>query len=97
MASLQCKCGERMANTDEQNPYELVVIHNPLAWQIVEDCDTISFLDGMDEAWKQTGLEYWYCPECRRVSVVRTSTGQVITRYMVEEDISEEEPPKDDK
>lgn len=82
MARLMCSCGAGLSNSNAPSNNVLYVFAKP-------DVDDVLFSDANITLYDfETGIEddfeFWYCPKCKRVSVVENVPGgRVVERYSV--------------
>lgn len=82
MARLMCSCGAGLSNSDvPSNNVLYVFAKSDVDGAILSDANITlyDFETGIEDAF-----EYWYCPNCKRVSVVENiPAGKVVGRYSV--------------
>ena len=79
MASMMCKCGDRLSNSAIPNDVQLWVYTDKEMDYILTE-DTI-------ESWKFPSPTYdvWMCPRCERVYVINKDDYKTIKVYCLEQ------------
>ena len=90
MARLMCSCGTGLSNSDVPSKNILYVFAKSDVDEAILSDANITLYDfetGIEDA-----VEYWYCPNCKRVSVVENvPDGKVVGRYSVSSSCEETE------
>jgi hypothetical protein len=80
MASVYCKCGDRLNNVEAPNDVEWRV-YSDREWDEITNCNTI------DPVYIPfPNIEVWRCPKCERVYVFKNNQ---LIKYYVLHDINE--------
>ena len=78
MASILCKCGNRLSNSSVPNDVEYH-IYSDFEWEEILRKDTWNVPD-----LPKPKHDAWKCPECKRIYVF-SGDGKVVIVYKVEE------------
>jgi len=82
MARLMCSCGDGLSNSDVPSNNVLYVFAKlEVDGALLSDANITlyDFETGIEDAF-----EFWYCPNCKRVSVVESvPDGKVVVRYSI--------------
>ena len=79
MASMICKCGERLTNHCIPNDIQLWV-YTDKEWDLISMEDTIEFLKIPSPTY-----DVWKCPKCERIYFFDWEHNAVIKTYVLEE------------
>ena len=79
MASMICRCGERLSNSEDLNEIQLR-IYTMSEWDKLLEQDTVNT---WEIPWPEH--EAWRCPKCERVYLFEDGNNEAIRVYCVEE------------
>lgn len=81
MSIIGCPCGKKLTYTDSPCECIVEIWDADIVNHTLESNNSLSAWDAYADVFTESGFEFWYCPDCERISVYQFDAQRVVKRY----------------